>query len=120
MLWVALAPLGLLEQEILSCLRICLIVVSFNKNASDDLSHVFFSILDLNVTQVYTSQMGTTGPKKFTPGDDDLQLLWSTAVHVAFLCVKQSPTFIDFPKKFMQTIENIIVLPPWLPLVPAR
>jgi hypothetical protein len=91
-LWVALAPLGLLEQEILSCLRICLIVVSFNKNASDDLSHVFFSILDLNVTQVYTSQMGTTGPKKFTPGDDDLQLLLqSTAVHVAFLCAKQSP-----------------------------
>ena len=41
-LWVALAPLGLLEQEILSCLRICLIVVSFIKNASDDLSHVFF------------------------------------------------------------------------------
>lgn len=120
-LWVALAPLGLLEQEILSCLRICLIVVSFNKNASDDLSHVFFLHFRPKCDSSLHLTNGYNWPQEIYTGW--WWLATASPKHGSTCCVSLCETITYCTLTFrnlMQTVENHGASTMATKLVPAR
>ena len=121
MLWIALAHLGLLEQEMLSCLRICLIVVSFIKNASDDLSHVFFLHFRPKCDSSLHLTNGYNWPQEIYTGW--WWLATASPKHGSTCCVSLCETItyctLTFRKISCKQLKTM-VLPPWLPLVPAR